>query len=290
MNAHSTTRRVVRSSVLLAFATIVVVLSLRPRAQDEPTLHGKPLSHYLDLQTYGELRTEREARTSISDFGSNALPHLIRILETRPTRFDEVLEKLSLRLPFLRSHYTPLGLRQDQAILACAELGPTAAPAIPALSNLVNHPAHDRIAITALAVIGPQNFPILTNSLHSGIPSARAAAAGMLRVLGQDSFAVAPLLRALGDPVAEVRGNAAGSLALVGANDSNTVPALAVILSDTDPTVRLEAIQGLERLQEKARPAASRLRALLKAEENPTLQHRIEQALKAIESNQPPAP
>jgi HEAT repeat protein len=87
-----------------------------------------------------------------------------------------------------------------------------------------------------------------------------------------------------------VRANAAGSLALIGAHDSRTVPALLETLNDPHPDVRLEVIQGFGRLGPTAANALPKLRELLHTEENPLIQQRIEQAIEAILPKENPAP
>ena len=75
-----------KGGILLLALLVTVALLAFGYQPTEPHLNSIPLSHYLDKQTYGELRTERDARESIRDFGTNAVPYLIRILEARESK------------------------------------------------------------------------------------------------------------------------------------------------------------------------------------------------------------
>jgi len=267
--------------ILLVLALIVLATSRQPA---EPQRHGIPLSHYLDQQTYGELRTERDARESIRSFGSNAVPHLIRILEARESTLKTTFRELAQKQTLIRFRFTPLFARQSQAALACAELGPVAASASPALARLANDPLLCRHAITALAMIGPENFPVLTNVLFTGIPAARAEAAGDLRYMIPRDLPVPALLHALNDPDAEVRSNAAGSLAFLHCQLNVVVPTLIACLRDADATVRGTAAQSLGWLQQDAVSALPALSQLLREAPDAASEVKITEAIRSIET------
>ena len=273
-----------RTAITLVSVVAVVIAALRlanPSAR-EPMFEGRPLSYYLDKQTYGELRTERDARESIRDFGTNAVPSLIEILNARESQFKAKLRGILQSQPLIRFQSTPLSVRQRQAALACAELGPMAAPAIPSLLPFVDDPDLAPAAIAALAMIGPVTFPVLTNALLAGIPAARIEAAGDLRYMLPREQAVPPLLQALRDPLPNVRANAAGSLGFLGSNPTTVVPALMACLADTDLSVRTSAVQALGWFGQNATAAISSLRELQRQEDGTVLGQKIAEALKAI--------
>src|SRR5262245_65790695 len=112
----STARRTAITLVSVV-AVVVAVLRLANPSVREPVFDGRPLSYYLDKQTYGELRTERDARESIRDFGTNAVPSLIEILNARESRFKAKLRGVLQSQPLIRFHSTPLSVRQRQAAL-----------------------------------------------------------------------------------------------------------------------------------------------------------------------------
>ena len=268
--------------IAIAVAIIASVLLASSRQSSEPQLNGRPLSFYLDRQTYGELRTERDARESIRDFGTNALPLLIDILNARESRLKVMLREIAQSQSVIRFRFTPLYIRQSQAALACQELGPLAAPAIPALTRFVDDPALAAAALSALAMIGPETFPILTNALWSGIPPARIEAAGVLRYMQPRVLPLPALMHALRDPIAAVRANAASSLGFLASEPATVVPALMKCLDDPDASVRASAVQGLGWLKAHAKPAIPRLLELERTEEGTSFGQKITEALNSI--------
>lgn len=275
--------RLAAGALLLIGIVSAVVMATRSGIR-EPELNGIPLSHFLDKQTYGELRTERDARESIRDFGTNATPYLIEILETRESRLRVVLRELAKRQSFVTIRLTPLFIRQRQAALACAELGPFAASASPALTKLVDDPLLCRHALGALAMIGPQNFPVLTNALVSTNREARAEAAGVLRYMTPRHAPVDVLLRALNDPEPEVRSNAAGSLAFLRCQLDRVVPALIERLADSNNTVRVNVAQTLGWLQHDAVPAMPALVKLRQETTDSIDEIKIAEAIRMIDT------
>ena len=273
-----------KGGILLLALLVTVALLAFGYQPTEPHLNSIPLSHYLDKQTYGELRTERDARESIRDFGTNAVPYLIRILEARESKLKTTFRELAQKQTLIRFRFTPLFARQSQAALACAELGPVAASASPALARLANDPLLCRHAITALAMIGPENFQVLTNALLTGIPAARAEAAGDLRYMFPRDLPVPALLHALNDPDAEVRSNAAGSLAFLHCQLNVVVPSLITCLRDTDATVRGTVAQSLGWLQQDAVSALPALSQLLREAPDAASEVKITEAIRSIET------
>ena len=275
---------------MLITAGIVTSVVLAPSRQPpEPQLDGQPLSYYLDRQTYGELRTERDARESLRDFGTNAVPYLIYILDARESRFRRWFRELLQSQSWIRVRMTPLHLRQTQAAMACQELGPIALPVIPSLTRFVDDPILAAPALSALATISPATFSILTNALLSGIPPARIEAAGVLRYTLPSALPLPALSQALRDPVPAVRANAASSLGFLGSSPETVVPALIACLDDPDSNVRASAVQGLGWLKHHAKPAIPKLLVLQRAEEGSSFGQKITEALNSIQATLPEA-
>lgn len=275
--------RLATAALLLFGIAFAVVSTLRPDER-EPELNGVPLSHFLDKQTYGELRTERDARESIRDFGTNAVPYLVSILEARESRFRIAMRRALARQSVISITLPPLFVQQRQAALACAELGPLASGASAALTRLVDDPVLCRHALSALAMIGPRNFPVLTNALASTNGEARAEAAGVLRYMTPREAPVDVLLRALDDSHPETRSNAAGSLAFLRCRLDGVVPALIHRLNDSNNTVRVNIASALGWLQRDAAPALPALRGLYEVTTDPAEQAKIAEAIWLIES------
>lgn len=276
--------RIAVGALLLIGLVSAGILTTRTGVR-EPELNGIPLGHYLDKQTYGELRTERDARDSIRDFGTNAVPYLVAILDARESRLRAAIRDLMAHQSIVRFGTPPLFVRQRQAALACAELGPLAAGASASLTRLVEDPLLCRHALSALAMIGSQSFPVLTNALASTNREARAEAAGVLRYMTPRHKPVDVLLRALTDPEPEVRSNAAGSLAYLHSDIERVMPALVHCLNDTNQSVRLGVVQSLGWLQADARPALPALCELRARSTDPADEIKISDAIRMIESS-----
>jgi HEAT repeat protein len=266
---------------LAAIAIAGLAVLLRSR---EPQYDGHTLSYYLSSQTYGDLRRERDAREAIRQIGSNAVPYLVDILNARESVLETRLRGFLQHQSLIQLSFVPLAARQKQAAMACAELGPVAAPAIPALTNLLEDPFLASWAVCALAQIGSQTFPFLTNTIVHGIPVARIEAAGHLRSLQPRERSASALLQALQDSDASVRKMAASSLGFLGCQPDQVVPALMARLEDTDPSVRVIAAESLGWFKEQAAPAVPRLLELFHQEQASGRGHEVAEALKAIDS------
>src|SRR5262245_36509362 len=101
-------------------AVIAVGIGYRSSPPD-PQYEGEPLSFYLSNLSYGDLRREREAVETIRLIGSNAVPHLIRILNQRESRWAGLRDWVR-RQPWASwtgPYPSPLATRQRHALMAC---------------------------------------------------------------------------------------------------------------------------------------------------------------------------
>ncbi len=253
------------------------------RPAPEPEYDGQPLSDYLRSLTYSQVRLERSALDAIHAIGSNAVPHLIRILDARESRFKSWFNQLADRQSFIRFRFTPVSLRQVQAAMACQELGPTAAPAIPSLARLIDDPQVGQLSVAALAEIGPQTFPLLTNALNSRCPATRLAAAGHLRLARPREKALPPLLTALASRESQMRRLAAESLGALGIHSPEVVAALEARLDDPEMSVRISAARSLGWCGSAATGSVPKLLELYRSQEGMPDQQRIAEALVSID-------
>ena len=92
------------------------------------------------------------------------------------------------------------------------------------------------------------------------------------------------MLQALNDPDAEVRSNAAGSLAFLRCQLSVVVPTLIACLRDVDAAVRMSAIQSLGWLQSDASSALPALSQLLRQAPDAAAEVKIVEAIRSIEA------
>lgn len=250
----------------------------------EPEYDGQPLSYHLASLTYGDVRRERAAREAVRALGSNAVPHLIRILESRDSKFKTAFNRLANCQSVIRFRFESVAVRQMHAAIACQEIGPAAAPAISALAGLINDADQAQWVIPALAEIGPQTFPLLTHALFDGHQQARIAAAGSLRLVHPPELAVDPLVRALASTETPVRRLAAESLGALGVSSTTVVTALINQLDDPDATVRLAAARSLGWLGHCAVAAVPRLIELYRNEAGSPGQSQFATALVSIDS------
>lgn len=267
-------------SILAIGVTAALVVSKPPR---EPEYDGLPLSDYLRSLTYSQVRLERSARDAIRAMGSNAVPHLIRILDARESRFKTWFNEVAKRQSFIHFRFTPLDACQVQAAMACQELGPAAAPAIPSLAKLVDDPQLGSWAVAALAEISPQTFPLLTNALNSRWPATRFAAVGQLRLARPRERAVPPLLVALSSQESNMRGIAAESLGALGVHSTEVVTALTACLDDPDSNIRVIAARSLGWCGSAAAVSVPKLLELYRSREGMPDQQSIAEALASIE-------
>jgi hypothetical protein len=283
LNAALNRTNSIKAGLLLLAVIAAISLMSSLRQPREPEYDGVPLSDYLRSLTYSQVRLERSARDAIRAMGSNAVPHLIKILDTRESRFKTRFNELAGRYSFTRFRFKPLDACQVQAAMACQELGPTAAPAIPSLARLVDDPQLGSWAVAALAEISPQTFPLLTNAMNSRWPATRFAAVGHLRLARPRERAIPPLLVALGSQESNMRGIAAESLGALGLHSPEVVAALTARLDDPDSNVRVIAARSLGWCGGAAAGSVPKLLELYHSQEGMPDQQSIGAALASIE-------
>lgn len=142
----------------------------------------------------------------------------------------------------------------------------------------------DRVASTAmqtLVEIGPTAGGAIVQAWTKANSSTRAR---MASVLAQLRFAAgaAPLREATQDQAAGLRRAAAMALGDIGAEPDKTVPTLARLLDDAEPTVRTAAADALRKFGAAAQPAADRLISMLK-NDDPAVRRAALAAAQALE-------
>jgi HEAT repeat protein len=272
--------KIALATLVLIIAAVSLVALRQPR---DPEYDGQPLSYYLSSLTYSQVRLEGNARSAIREIGSNAVPPIIEILNARESRFKIWFNEMADHQSFIRFRFAPLVNRQMQAAMACGELGPLAAPAIPSLARLVDDPVLGNLAVAALADIGPQTFPLLTNALTSRSVYTRLAAVGHLRLMRPRERALPLLLATLRNEESAMRVVAAESLGALGLRTPEVVGALSNALADPNMDVRLSAARGLGWCGESAACTVPLLIELHRSLEGTAEQQHVTEALASID-------
>lgn len=169
------------------------------------------------------------------------------------------------------------------------ELGPRAAPAVPALAAALERESEERpgVAAQALAKVGASALPAvpaLCAVLKADQPRRRWNAAMALGRVGPAARegAVAPLRDAARDPDGRVRAQAVLALGRLRASDAESVEVLARALGDEWPEARALSARALGWLGAPARPAVPALNGRLRDEE-PRVRREAEKALRRIQ-------
>jgi HEAT repeat protein len=185
---------------------VVVSIVLAIQHQTEPAIRGRTLSEWLIAAKNGGEAERMIAKQAIKEFGTNALPFLIREMQTKPS-LQERLEPWWVRTmpPQLWFDCTHAEDRRDQAVLAFSILETNAASALPQLRRLFTDERLVEDAAIAIEQIKTTNaMEVLVPLLSHPNPRVRART-----ILGLGSFeqpehlakvATAQLIRAADDP------------------------------------------------------------------------------------------
>ena len=241
-------------TAVVGILTLLAWLALR---STEPSYHGRPLS--VCLRDCSEGRDD-EAPNAIRAIGTNALPALFELARTKDSSGRKALLKFASR----QSQFAFEGSSEahDLSMRGYAILGPAAAEAVPALTNLLSDPELQLSAILCLSHIGtaaedaiPALLLQLTNTDYVVGASAKAALATIHRRPEQ----VVPVLianlvaRPARDPTPHLTVEALGRFG----NEANAaVPSIVPLLMDGRLLVRTAATNALKRIDpETARQA-----------------------------------
>lgn len=224
--------------------------------EPEPRYRGTRLSTWLAL--YSENRECAEAESAegkkaakaakaIRHIGTNGLPFMLKWMRDGPSR----------SLYFDVDGWFEI-------------LGPEAAPAIPALTQMLNSAEQGRVrqAIYPLAYIGKDGLPVLVAALDNPKNPDRSTIVDAIRLMAingiDTSLAVPVFVKCLGDKDTWLAMWTADALSWVARKDPNAViPALTACLGDPRKEVRDEAAGTLGSFRGKARAALPELQNLL---------------------------
>ncbi len=253
--------------ILLAFLGIggFSVFYERPTPA-EPVYCGKSVSSWaLDLNSPSE-PTRDAAKLNIQAFGDDAVPSLVRMLQTPNPIFGRPIRAVGTRLPrtastFLFRLVNPFRAPAMRAAAAHAIglMGPSAQAAVPALTKAL----HDEKTVAwysalALAKRGNPGVQALVQSLTNTAPDQCGFVCYALSTQGVTASNAVPLLaKLLETGRSDVSEQAGLALSNVG---PLAVPVLTHALEHTNLAVRLVAIRGLAVMGPIARGALPKLR------------------------------
>lgn len=233
-------------AALAAFSLAVVAwVVLRPA---EPVYRGRPLSQCLAPSLSNPERGTMNwaARNLVADeavrhFGTNAVPTLLRMLESTDPSLKARLIDLGERRCGVFIKYVSAEERNDAGQRGFEVLGVEASNAVPALLRIARRnlsPASHSAAIAALGAIGPPAraaVPSLLQWATNDGTQAGAAIRALGRIRAEPSIVVPVLTNALLGP--NVRPSVVFALGEFGTNALPAVPALVALLhSEADLT------------------------------------------------------
>ncbi len=290
-------RRYIALAILAAI--VVAGLLLAGRRGDTVAYQGKSVKTWSELAYSGD----PTATTALKTLGSNAVPTLIELLQTKDSLLHKELWSLAPRLPtrWRRIVWRRIGppnaaATRGAAARALGIIGPEANAAVPFLARALQDPEHEVCwdAATALSRIGKESVPVLIAALQNRDSTRRRAIAYALAEIGPDAEAALPaltqrlqdndpevqkaaayslsyirtplqltLVKMSRDPAPARRQQALARLATIGPSDGVVTNLMVRALTDPVPEVRLAAVKALGQVSERAQPAVPGLTACL---------------------------
>jgi hypothetical protein len=246
--------------LLLALIGGIAWLTLRPK-EEEPVYQGHTLSFWLegfDLTSAPHSPNYSDTSDAVRHLGTNAIPTLLRMLQTKDAPVTDKLFALAQKQHFITVRHLSADFRRQAAATVFLMLGDEARDAVPALIELygkVSPECRPGIAF-ALGEIGPEAkkaVPLLILGLEDANTSGAVCAANALGQIHSEPQLVVPaLINCLTNRVPDIRRQAVTSLAWFGADAKAAVPALMNSLNDSDQMVKQRANYALKQIDQEA--------------------------------------
>ena len=241
----------------------------------EPIWQGRPLSQWLtECKSDHPRDLSESAQKAIQAMGTNALPHLLRMVAWKESSAKRRLRAWFGRGSVVRRWIPTRPREQERGAAGFEALGKVAAPAVPQLIQLLGDDVITSYhAALALSAIGSPAIPALVQTLTNESAWARMGAVQALNFMHGAEEAIPDLLKRLDDPEPAVRGGAAIALGDMRRQSQTVVPKLIVSLSDTNGSVRATAARALGSFGVEAHAAVPKLIGL---QEDPNAEVRKE--------------
>lgn len=245
----------------LAGACAALLWALLPPRDHEPTYQGRSLSHWLTTAIdcrFTDAAKAREATNAVHHIGTNALPWLVKWLDSQiPKWRDNLMNRLPRQAyahpRFARPVLGPAGTRLWLSVTGFEILGEEAAPAVPALLALAgNWEPNDRsqCVLLALSFLGNSGATALVSVVtNDTIPARPRIAAAKCLALPSGgprtnlAWAIPALARCSGE--AEISQPVAETLAALAKQSPSVIPELIQACSSTDAITRQGATNAL---------------------------------------------
>jgi HEAT repeat protein len=250
-----TKRRILLVGLFLALiGGLGCLLWLHP---GEPKYQGKPLSFWLDQEYlgtngYGDtIKAEEAVRTA----GSNAIPTLLRMISANDSPLKLKLLALAQKQHFFAVRHVPAEQQHRAGVMGIYKLEAAAISAEPGLIRIYERnisPDSQSSAIHALSFLGPAAkgaVPTLLRALKNPVPEVRRDAAATLGAIHSEPALVVPaLIKALDDTNWDVRDTTCAWLSVFAPESKLAVPRLVKMLDDGDSMARDAAADALWRI------------------------------------------
>lgn len=224
--------------------------------------NGKSVREWATLLRSPDAAVRDQAAQAIKSLGVQAVPGLIRLVQTKNTGLRKLGWAVAKRLPRRPRAWFFLHVQWPDPNDACvagakglAIIGPDAHAAVPALARVLRGPvpAVRLDCAAALGRIGKASVPVLIDALSDKNLEVRHAAAYALGEVGPDAQAAVPgLIPLLNETNAPLRASVAYSLSRIGLPD---LPSLLEVLSHGDSAARDAAAKVLLQYHQELRQA-----------------------------------
>src|SRR5229473_999643 len=131
-----------KSGILLAvlFTALLGGLVWMLSPPTEPAYQGKPLSAWLEeINAHGVPDTNQAAFVAFHALGNNAIPPLLRTIQSGDPPFQRLISELNRRQSLVHFPLRDTWPQRRAASLALYTMGSNAKPAFTALANLLLH-------------------------------------------------------------------------------------------------------------------------------------------------------
>jgi HEAT repeat protein len=219
-----------------ALAGGVVWMLSRP---SEPVIQGKPLRAWLSEFTGNPGDTNQAAFVAFREMGTNAIPALLKIMESDDSPFQRMILQLNRMQSLVHFPVRSTWWRRWAASFALHAMGANAKPAFPTLTNLLFRTNSESLSAIALAGMGSEGLPPLLAALTSENKRIQHSAIWGLCYEQSDLNIVVPVLIArLNDQDKAVHRLAVIALGTLHAEPGLAVPALMKEFPGNDPLLR----------------------------------------------------